>query len=225
MRNHSVLSSAHVIRLLAVLLFVSGCDRVDDVETPGLPQGLPGAYTGTFPCDGCPGIPTRLWIRDDGIYFFEQRYAQDDARSEAVTSLGRWTWSGDRGVVELRGEGPVRRFSRSAADVLVMETASPLEYRLSRDPALGDFDGSVVVEGTITPGGGEPVFAECLTEQRLPVARQADYAAFARQYRRLGANGAPVFVEFEGRFRWRADGSPEAIEIRRFVTIRSGDSC
>lgn len=214
-----------VATFLALLLFVTGCDRTDDADAPGLAEVATGAYAGTFPCDGCPGIPTRLWLRGDGVYFLEQHYPRNDGSSEAVTSLGRWSRAGDDGELELRGEGPLRRFSRQGADALIMQTASPLEHRLVRDPTLGDFDGGVVVEGTITPGRDESIFAECLTGQRLTLARRADYATFARQYRRFGANGAPVFVEFEGKFRWRADGSPEAIEILRFVTIRSDGSC
>jgi hypothetical protein len=68
---------------------------------------LPGTYAGVFPCEGCPGIASTLWLRSDGRFFFRQRYPADNAR-EAMDaySLGRWSSIADDRAIELRGAGP-----------------------------------------------------------------------------------------------------------------------
>ena len=81
------------------------------------------------------------------------------------------------------------------------------------------------LEGTIDPGPDGAVFAECITGTRVPVSRGRDYSSFARQYRHIGAGGSPAFVEFEGRFRWRADGAPDTVVIERFITVRPDGQC
>ena len=71
--------------LLLMALQAIGCsDDQESVPAPVLPVGsIPGVYSGVFPCDGCEGIATTLWLRADGTYFFEQRYAAAADRSKA----------------------------------------------------------------------------------------------------------------------------------------------
>ena len=96
-------------RIAAVLLLavVAGCgnEHEDRSATVLPPASLPGVYSGIFPCDGCAGIPTTLWLRPDGRFFFRQRYPADATSTvDDVYSLGRWNLSTGNDAVELRGE-------------------------------------------------------------------------------------------------------------------------
>ena len=212
--------------LIVCIAALAACGS--DSETEGEPEKLPapnvGVYSGTFPCDGCPGIPTTIWLRDDGNYFLEQIY-QADGATESVTSLGRWTWHTESETLELRGAGPHRVFVRTDRQTLVMQTPSPLEHQVTRSSAPRKFDGTITLEGTISTNSQVDTFSECITGMRIPVSRGGDYASFARQYRRVAAPGSPVFVEFEGKFRWRDDGAPDAIAMQRFATVRTDGRC
>ena len=154
----------------------------------------------------------------------EQVY-QADGAPEPVTSLGRWTWRADTETLELRGAGPARVFDRPDMRSLVMQTPSPLEHRLTRDSKRPSFGATIMLTGTINTGTQTDAFSECITGMQVPVSRGGDYSSFARQYRRAAAPGSPVFVEFLGEIRWRDDETPDAIVIRRFVTIRADGQC
>ena len=211
---------------LVCAAFLAACssdpEPPDDIVKVSAPE--PGAYTGVFPCDGCPGIPTAIWLREGGYYFLEQVYSAN-GKQKSVTSLGRWTWQPDSETLELRGAGPRRIFARADRASLVMRTDSPLEHRLTRDGTRGHFEAIIAVTGTLDPNGDVGTFAECISGMRVPVSRGADYSSFARQYRRTIPPGSAAFVEFEGQFRWREDGQPAAIAIRNFLTVRPDGRC
>ncbi|MDA0705319.1 MAG: hypothetical protein O2907_10090 [Proteobacteria bacterium] len=52
-----------------------------------------------------------------------------------------------------------------------------------------------------------------------------DVSRFQHQYRSAGGKGKPAFVEFEGRFAWSIDHSPQALIIEHFVTIKANGRC
>ena len=111
---------------------------------------MPGVYKGVFPCEGCPGIASILWLRSDGRFFFKQHYAADDTR-EAMDafSLGRWNPIIDDGSIELSGSGPKRVFKRMDRDTLVMQTDSDREHRLTRDPTAAGINATISLAGTM----------------------------------------------------------------------------
>lgn len=215
---------AAVLVVCATALVACGSDSETDVEPEKMPAPNAGVYSGTFPCDGCPGIPTTLWLRSDRNYFLEQIYRADGA-PEPVTSLGRWTWHAETETLELRGAGPLRVFDRPDLQSLVMQTASPLEHRVTRDPMRGNFDAIITLEGTIDLRSEGTTFSECVTGMRIPLLRGGDYSSFARQYRHVAPPGSPAFVEFEARFRWGDDGAPDAVAIHNFLTVRENGRC
>ncbi len=222
LRRDRLVSHGRAALLLLPLLF--GCGADDEAEAPLPSATLPGVYAGVFPCDGCPGIPTTMWLRSDRLYFFEQRYSAESA-PRSVTSLGRWSWSADTGTLTLRGAGPARQFARPDADTLLLQTPSPLEHRVTRDRSHGPFNASIPLEGFVEPTAETDIFMECVTGMRVPLSRSLDYPSFARQYRHTGSGGEPVFVEFDGLFRWRDDRSLAGVAMQTFTTIRSNGQC
>ena len=61
-----------------------------------------GAYSGTVPCADCPGIRTRIELRDDGTFSRSLLYLDRDERPR--TDTGRFTWDASGSRVTL-GEG------------------------------------------------------------------------------------------------------------------------
>jgi uncharacterized lipoprotein NlpE involved in copper resistance len=216
------------IQSLLLLALVAGCGNEDGNRSAVnlAPESLPGAYSGTFPCDGCAGIPTTLWLRSDGRFFFRQSYQSDAASTvDDVYSLGRWNLSADRGAIELRGAGPVRVFLRPDRDALIMRTASDQEHRLTRDPGASEFSATMRLSGMTRKLGNDVTFTECLTGLHAPVSKGGDFPSLWHQVRSVGGLREPVYVEFDGRFTWDGDGAPQFVRIQKFVTVRADATC
>lgn len=214
--------------LLSAALLIGGCGNDANREAPpeSLQASLPGVYSGTFPCENCPGIQTTLWLRADSRFFIRQEYPGTDGGDVSrAYNLGRWTWSDyDRSLV-LKGDGPDRVFAWREPASLVMHTGSDLEHLLSREPQATEFVSSIRMSGMMHVAGDGVTFTECLSGLRARVDEGGDFARFAHQYRGLRSRGEPAFVELEGRFAWSADGSPAALTIDHFVTVRPGRTC
>lgn len=217
-------------RIASVLLFalVAGCgNEYDDQSATVLPPAsLPGVYSGVFPCDGCAGIPTTLWLRPDGRFFLRQSYPLDTTNTaDDVYGLGRWNLSSGSDAVELRGEGPLRVFSRPDRDVLIMRSMSDREHRLDRDPGAPEFSATMRLSGMTRILGNDVSFRECLTDLEASVSRSGDFSRFWHQVRSVGRSREPVYVELEGRFTWADDGTPRSLLIHRFITVRADSAC
>lgn len=217
-------------RIPSVLLFAlaAGCgdEHGNQSATDIPPASLPGVYSGIFPCDGCAGIPTTLWLRSDGRFFFRQSYPSDETNSaDYVYSLGRWSLGTGHDAVELRGSGPVRAFSRPSRDVLIMRTMSDREHRLTRVPDAPEFSAAMRLSGMTQILGSDVSFTECLTGFEVPVSKGGDFPRFWHQVRSVGQSSEPVYVELEGRFAWAGDGAPQSVRIQRFITVRADAAC
>lgn len=220
--------SLNRVLILVVIVLVVGCSDDPDNESPAeFPEAtLPGVYTGVFPCEGCPGITSTLWLRADGRFFFRQRYPADDG-GEAIDAynLGRWSSIADDRAIELRGSGPTRTFVRLDRDTFLMETDSDLEYRLTRDPRITDFSAAIRMVGTMRMLGDSASFTECLTGFVAPVSKGGDFARFRHQYRSAGGRSKPTYVELEGRFSWSDDGTLKSLTIEQLITIKDDGAC
>jgi hypothetical protein len=220
--------SLNRLALFLVIALVGGCsDDRDSGSSAALAEvSLPGVYAGVFPCDGCSGITATLWLRNDGRFFFRQRYPADNAR-EAMDAynLGRWSLIANGRVIELRGAGPRRSFMRMDRDTLLMQTDSDLEHRLTRDATEPDFSATIRMAGMMRMSGDNASFSECLTGLVAPVNRGGDFARFRHQYRSAGGRIGPTYVELEGRFSWSGDGALKSLTIERFVTVKANGSC
>ena len=212
---------------LVIVLTVGCTDGGSDESPTEMPvASLAGVYSGVFPCAGCPGIPTTLWIRDDGSFFIGQEYPESDGREAMLAyNLGRWTWALEEQLLVLRGSGPKRVFERPDTDSLVMRSASDLEHRLSRDPAAPAFEATIRMTGLMRTSADGALFEECLSQIVAPVNRRGDYSRFLHQYRSAGAGGKPVYVDLDGRFSWSGDGEVRSLTIERFHTIREDNRC
>ena len=213
--------------LFATLLAACG-ESTDDAAQHALPPvTLPGVWTGVFPCDNCPGIDTSLWLRADGRFFIEQHYPATDEGGVPATAhgLGRWLWNAEEQFVVLHGKGPDRIFEQPDAETLIMRTASSLEHRLDRNAASPQFIATVRLGGTARRQGDAYLFKECLTGFELPLETTGDFSRFRHQYRSVTPRGEPAAVEFDGRFTWAADGTPQSFRIMRFITIRDDGFC
>lgn len=220
----------HLNRLLVflVIILIGGCsdDRESDSPTELPEASLPGVYAGVFPCDGCPGIASTLWLRADGRFFFRQQYPADNPREATdAYSLGRWISIADEGAIELKGAGPTRTFMRVDRDTLVMRTDSDLEHRLTREPSTTDFSATIRMVGMMRMLGDGASFTECLTGFVAPVSKGGDFARFRHQYRSAVGRGEPAYVELEGRFSWSDDGALKSLIIERFITIKATGAC
>ncbi len=214
--------------VLLVTILLASCSKEPDSDTGiALPESsLPGVYSGVFPCEGCPGIAATLWLRPDGRFFFQQRYPADATREEMdVYGLGRWRIADEDRAIRVTGSGPERTFVRLDHDTLLMQTESDLEHRLTRDPSATEFSASIRMEGTMSMRGGSVFFTECLTGFAAPVSKGGDFAKFRHQYRSVGGEKKPTYVEFEGRFLWSGDGAPQSVTIERFITVKEKGSC
>ena len=221
------MSLNRTLTLLLVVL-IGGCGDSSDSDVPAAltEASVPGVYAGVFPCDGCPGIASTLWLHSAGRFFFRQSYPADDANeATAAYSLGRWSPVDDEPAIELRGAGPRRVFVRLGPDTLVMRTDSELEHRLTRDPAETEFSDTIRMVGMMRLQGAGATFTECWTDFMAPVSKGGDFARFRHQYRSAVQPGQAAYVELEGRFSWSVDGALQSLIIERFITIRSNGSC
>jgi uncharacterized lipoprotein NlpE involved in copper resistance len=219
--------NANRVLIVFLLALLAGCDGDrDDAPTTLARASLPGVYSGEFPCDGCPGVETELWLHDDGRFFLQQGYPEVDEQAALTTyNLGRWTWVSEDAELVLAGSGPQRRFIRSDANTLLMLTDTGLEHRLERRVSAPAFSAVIRMSGTMRFRDGAAVFEECLTGLAAPVEKRGDYRRFLHQYRSVGKRGAGNFVEFEGRFTWTDNRELESITIERFITVKVDGSC
>lgn len=216
------------VLILFIIVIVGSCgDDRDSSNVVELPDtSLPGAYSGVFPCEGCAGIATNLWLRADGRFFFQQQYpAENSYDAMNAYNLGRWSFVGDDRAIELAGAGPARTFMRTDRDTLVMRTDSELEHRLTRDRSAAEFSATIRMAGTMRMRGDRVSFTECLTGFVAPVSKGGDFARFLHQYRSVGGLRKPAYVEFEGRFFWSGDGALKSLTIERFGTVKADGAC
>ncbi|MGI9237169.1 MAG: copper resistance protein NlpE N-terminal domain-containing protein [Woeseiaceae bacterium] len=216
-----------LVLIIVTLLVVScGDDRESEPAVVHPEATLPGVYSGVFPCEGCPGIATTVWLRADKRFFLRQQYPADSTR-EAVDaySLGRWSTIGEDRAIVLAGSGPTRSFMRVDRDTLLMRTDSDLEHRLARDAVSPNFSETIGIAGMIRMREGNASFTECWTGFALHVNKGGDYARFRHQYRSAGGRSKSVYVELDGRFSWSDDGAPKSLTIERFITVRANKTC
>ena len=104
---------SRVFLILAATILIGGCSSDGESPADSRDASLPGVYSGTFPCANCPGIHTTLWLRADGRFFIRQNYLEaTDSESITTYNLGRWTPIARGRIVELRGAGPKRSYTR-----------------------------------------------------------------------------------------------------------------
>ena len=84
---------------------------------------------------------------------------------------------------------------------------------------------TIRMAGMMRMRGGSAAFTECLTGLVAPVSKGGDFARFRHQYRSVGGQGKPAFVELEGRYTWSNDGTVKSLIIERFITVKTSEAC
>lgn len=221
-----MINSVRLLLLIGIAQIVACSDNRRDEPVADLSgTSLSGVFSGVFPCSGCPGIETTLWVHAGGSFIIEQEYLTAEGQAMTAQGLGRWTWVAAEEVLVLKGAGPDRVFTRPDVDSLLMQTASDLDHQLRRDPRAPNFSATIRMSGMMRLTADGASFRECLSGIVAPVGRRGDYSRFLHQYRSSAERGKPVYVEFDGRLSWSAEGSVQAITIERFGTIRNGGAC
>lgn len=185
-----------------------------------------GVYSGIFPCDGCPGIATTVWLRPDGRFFLRQAYSGSAGEADArVFGLGRWRWEASEAELVLSGAGPERRFERRGPSALALLTVSPQAHLLSHDPDAAEFGDPLRLKGMTRLDDGRATLTECLTGLTTAIAQTGDYPRLARHLSRLGGRSRAVLAEFVGHFTWTGDGELATAVIDEFITLKPAMSC
>jgi len=182
-------------------------DDASRVELTPMPDGLPGVYSGEFPCPICDGIAATLWLRQDDRFFLKQTYlggepgagdAVEITQTSAYT-LGRWRW--DEQAAQIVLEAPVqRRLSRIDEQSLQLESASTADHVLTRDAATPPFSDRVRMDGESAIVDGNGVFKECLTGLSVPMVKNSAFSELRKQHRTLNPRDQVTRTEIEGRF-------------------------
>ena len=143
-----------------------------------------GTYEGVLPCADCPGIRTRLTLRQDGTYELSRLYIERDR--EPQLAKGRFAWlPGDNAIV-LEAQHGELRFAVGEARLALLDPGAaprwpqPPRHELKRVAAASDGGLPQTLEShrwtlstaldaqgrrieALVPGGGRPVvlsFAE-----------------------------------------------------------------
>ncbi len=217
-----------VCTCLALLSLLSACggEIPGTVEMTSDDPGPIGFFTGTFPCDGCPGITAEVLLHEDGYFFSRQEYLSGSAGTLSTASaMGRWAWFADDDLLVLQARGPERRFSMPETGVLEMIAQTGGDHRVYKSVRPDDFPGSLSLIGMLERRGDMTFFSECATDLETPVETGAEYQLYIRQLRRAGNPQGPVYAELDGEYGWSAEGSPASLAIRRFGTIRPDRRC
>lgn len=225
----------HAIRFLTAVtltLLVAGCG---DQQGPAsaMPAhvdatALVGVYSGTFPCENCPAVDVRLWLRPDRVFFMRQDYRSSDSDSaDRVHSLGEWIWNSDARTLVLRGRGPERRFEYLPDERLAFQTLSDLPHVLVRESAAAPFSDSLTLEGEFLSAGDTSTFRECLTGISVAVQDNAVGRDMRRQHRRMSAPDVRAVAILRGRFEYPEPMSSAntRLVVEELVSIKPKTRC
>jgi copper homeostasis protein (lipoprotein) len=192
---------------------------------------LPATFAGVLPCADCEGIRQTLDLFTDGAFHWRSVYLGKPA-GNAPDDLGRWTFASDGRTLLLHGgrEAPVRFIVRDddALRLLDLEgrpIESSLNYELRRLPGpFTPFEPRATLRGAYAYFADAPIFTDCGTGQRMPVAPEGDALALERAY--VAARqppAAPRIALLEGRIAQRmpmeGPGPRPTLLVDRFLRL------
>jgi hypothetical protein len=217
-------SIAHLQVVIAASLTLAACGGSDSDNEPAPAvdvSALVGVYSGVFPCENCPGIDARLWLRPDGAFFMRQDHrATEGADVERTHSLGRWAWDAGAGELVLRGRGPERRFHY--VDGTLQMAVSGLPHVLERDAAAQPFTDRARFEGQYESSVGVGTLRDCVTGLQLAVNDDTGGRNLRRRHRAVSPANRAAWVQVEAHLVYERG---EALAIDRLIAIRPGQEC
>jgi copper homeostasis protein (lipoprotein) len=182
---------------------------------------LPGVYAGVFPCQNCPGIDARLWLRPDGAFFMRQDHrAAEGVDVERTHAFGRWAWDAGGGELVLRGRGPERRFHYAERALRMLVPGVP--HVLERDEAPLPFTDRVTFEGQYESSAGSGTVTECATGLRFAVRDDASGRNLRRRHRGISPANHAVWVSIEAHLVF---GPAEILAVDRVLAMRPSHDC
>lgn len=105
LKKHSPFRTSGLF-LVLFLLLLSSCyqqRRLVNGMNNLKPDDWAGTYAGRLPCDGCPGIETRIVFNNDGTY---TRASEELLRNKKpYTTTGKSWWDQDKGLIILQDSG------------------------------------------------------------------------------------------------------------------------
>lgn len=226
----------------ALILLVGACQSKPE-QTDALPAPDPvGAlaeratlFEGTLPCADCAGIRYQLLLRPDSVYFLRRSYLAAAVFNH--DDIGRWHMDEARRLVRLRGgrdEGESFRLVHSDTlrllDTGEADIASDLNYSLVRREESALFEPTLPMRGMFSYMADAPLFRECSSELRLPVAMEAEYPLLERGYLESASEpGSLLLAEIVGKISSRPatdrEGYEDVLVVERFAGVWPGESC
>lgn len=198
---------------------------------------LPATFAGVLPCADCEGIDTTLTLDADFRFRLRSRYLGKPAGDNVVVDAGRFAASDAATRLALYGAGDtVVIFAVQGPEQLTrLDTTgqpitSQLNYTLKRAPAVDAIADPAPAVGVFTYLADAPLFVDCHTEQRLPVAMRADYVALEKAYAAAGGGGLPRIAELRGHVEQlvgaeESQGPRPTLVVDRFEKLTGEASC
>ncbi len=225
---------------LSLVLLLTGAAlgsvTVSAGETKFAQDSLPGSYVGDLPSASGEGTRYRLDLFADQVFFLRLSYLGKTENADH-DNIGTWSIGPDgRTLILHRGrEAPVL-FRVTGEDTLLKldlegrGIVSDLNYDLVRTTGLPLFEPTLLMRGMYSLMADAPLFKECLTGRRMPVAMEADNAALERAYLKAQRRpGEELLIEIEGHIAQRpameGDGTVESLVVDRFIGVWPRETC
>lgn len=198
---------------------------------------LPASYAGDLPCADCAALRYRLNLHADRTYVLSSEYV---GRSKVpFYDIGRWAVSDEGNTLQLQGGRDAktmfnvvdgRTLTLLAQDGSVI--VSPHNHSLQRAARYEAMQPRLKLRGMLRTTTDGPVFAECISGQRWPIASDGDFAALQAESRKLRRSpDDELLVEVDGRITEvpRAEGqgtSPmRTLIVERFIGATPRETC
>jgi copper homeostasis protein (lipoprotein) len=230
--------------LLFVLRVLSGCTAttpsVQDktaATTPVHPFPLPSTYTGTIPYPDYDSMDLILTLRTDGLYIVKKT-RKKGKEWDASLEMGRWKYEpAEKALVLGRRRGSLATlvFTDSTQKTLRLQDmegkklAENGNYILKRNATVDNLADPVKMRGMFAIKEDRPLFSECMSGHKFPVAREKAYRKLEQAYDTTPhGQGEGLLVAVEGSFDSRpSEENPdrEVLLVHRFLRIFPEQNC